>query len=153
MTILNCFDRYSPISSGWPHSQEAWYWSSLVLVFFYFALFIFGVVPMVLYWNEFKSLDKINIASRVCFTFVLFLKCIVHILTLCPLIGTFDRIGVRICGYIIFSLPSYFITTCFSLVLISWIMLCMQILPLKIAAIFKKAKVILIIYNVVIYIS
>ena len=150
MTILTCFEGTTN-TTQWAHSQETWYWASFVLVFFYFALFLFGLVPMILYWNEFKSLSHINIAARLCFTIALFLKCVVHILTLLPWGHSISPHGMRICGYIIFSLPSYFITTCFSIVLISWIMLCMQILPLKIAAIFKKAKLALVLYNIIIY--
>ena len=152
MTILTCFDGSPTNSTDWADSTEWWYWTSFVLVFFYFALFLFGLVPMILYWNEFKSLSYINIAARICFTVALFLKFFVHILTLLPWEDSISPRGMRICGYIIFSLPSYFITTCFSLVLMSWIMICMQILPLRIAAIFKQAKLLLIIYNILMYI-
>ena len=152
MTILRCFENSEAQTATWKNAHETWYWTSFILVFFYFALFLFGLIPTMRYWTEFKQLSRINIAARFCFTFALFLKCFVHVLTLLPWEPILGVKGLRVFGYVIFSFPSYFITTCFSLVLLSWIIICMQILPLKIAAIFKKAKLVLITYNILIYI-
>jgi hypothetical protein len=151
MTILRCFDPSAGNTTDWAATQAVWYWSSFALIFFYFVLFLFGIIPIIKYWEEFKSLNTINIAARICFTIALFLKFVVHIVSLIPLHDYLEMKYLRFCGLVFFSLPSYFITTCFSIVLISWIMICMQILPLKIVEIFKKAKWSLVIYNVLIY--
>lgn len=151
MTILRCFDAAAENTTEWATVQSTWYWSSFALIFFYFVLFLFGIIPIIKYWEEFKSLSGINIAARICFTVALFYKFVVHILSLIHLHKFVEMKFLRLCGIFFFSLPSYFITTCFSIVLVSWIMLCMQILPLKIVEIFKKAKYSLVIYNILIY--
>ena len=152
MTILRCVDPNAGNSTSWESTQEVWFTGSIILIVFFFALVLFGIIPIFKYWNEFKTLSALNISARICFTVALFLKMISHICSFIKWNNFCSAKTLRILGYLFFSLPSYFITTCYTLVLMSWLVICMQILPMKIVNIFKKGKVCLIVYNVIIYI-
>lgn len=141
ITLLRCFTEDCPY-------HWMWFGGSIAFIVFFSVLFFYGLIPIIKYRLEFWSLSTLNRSSRICFIFAILLKLVLHPLTF---IDWKDHRTRRILGFIIYSLPSYFITTCYTLVLISWITICMQILPLKIVKIFVKAKVSLIIYNVIIY--
>lgn len=152
MTILRCMDA-NYTEAGITYSiHSMWFYGSIVFCILFFALLLFGILPIIKYWKEFKSLGSLNISTRICFTVALFLKFITHCLTFIDFDKITDLKTERVIGCLLVSSPSYFITTCYTLVLLSWLMICMQILPFRIVAIFKKAKVSLIVYNVVIYI-
>ena len=151
MTILRCVETSYYNTTEWRTTQQMWYWSSLVFVAFFLILLLFGIIPLFKYWKEFKSLSPINISARVCFIIGIFLKLMSHMLVFVPWLSFCEEKVIPIIGYFLFSFPSYFITTCYTLVLISWMQICLQIMPLKIANIFKQAKICLIIYNIIIY--
>jgi len=152
MTLLRCIDPNISQTHVPQGMHDLWLYGILLCLVFYFFLFLFSLIPIIRYYQEIKLLTGINSAIRYCFTFALFLKILTQTTIL---LGSryieSDKI-LRIVGYISISVPSYFITTCYTLVLISWIIICNQILPFKIVEILQKAKVVLIIYNIVIYI-
>lgn len=143
-SILQCMSTNQDIS------RYPWMWrgGSIGFIAFFTLLFLYGLIPIIKFSFEFKTLSTLNRTARICFIVALGLKVLMHSLSFIH----WKPEQYAVAGLLIYNLTSYFITTCYTLVLISWITICMQILPLKIVKIFGKAKVCLVVYNVVIYV-
>jgi hypothetical protein len=56
-----------------------------------------------------------------------------------------------LCGLILLDLPTYLVSTCYTFVLLFWLLICLQLLPLRYTGTFNRMKVVLLAYNIAIY--
>ncbi|OHT05882.1 hypothetical protein TRFO_26238 [Tritrichomonas foetus] len=145
MTVLKCF-----IQQG--KKNPMWITGFAVISSTDFCAFLFGIIPIILYWQIFRSLPSLNSATRFTFTFTLLTKSLLHLASL--LFGIFmpDSKYLSTMGMLFEELPSYFITTSYTLVLMFWLSICLQILPFRYVKAFRYTYWVLIIYNIIFYV-
>jgi hypothetical protein len=97
-----------------------------------------------------------NRATRIAITITLFIKSIGHLgVIIVGRLGTdvvkSNSIRQTVYGIILLEWPTYLISSCYTLVLLFWLLICLQLLPLRYSSIFKQMKVVLLAYNIAIY--
>jgi hypothetical protein len=143
MTILRC------LRNG--DFTDAWTVIFLVLIVFFLGVFLYSVIPVLCYHREFANLSKLNRWSRHAFCAVLLLKVCCHIVSL-----SFGKIRgedpPELVGVLFIEFPYFPIVTCYSLILLFWHSLCVQVLPNRYIKSFRIMRAVLLVFNVVIYI-
>jgi hypothetical protein len=143
MTVLRCLKDGA--------YTDAWTILFLVLIFFFLAVFLYSVIPVITYHQEFSNLSKLNRWSRHAFSAVLLLKVCCHIVSLS--LGKISKQKLpEVAGVLFIEFPCFPIVTCYSLILLFWHSLCVQVLPNRYIKSFRVMRVVLLIFNVVAYI-
>jgi hypothetical protein len=150
MSFLSCVNHST--------SQYSTVWSVCygLLFGFSFVLFLYGLVPMIRSYRLFAAFTLMNQATRIAITITLFIKSIGHLgVIIVGRLGTDvvepDFSKQTLYGVILLEWPTYLVSSCYTLVLLFWLLICLQLLPLRYSNIFKRMKVVLLAYNIAIY--
>jgi hypothetical protein len=117
----------------------------------FFAILLYCVIPVIRRFSVFRSLSALNRLLRLAFTICLSMKFLCHTTSLLLARLAPGETVFLMGGIVLLELPCYFTATCFSLVLMFWLYVCAEIVPTKYAARFKVMRVILIGFNVIVY--
>jgi hypothetical protein len=145
MPLIRCLN---PINS-----KRSTYWTSgfAVLSIYFCAILLYCVVPMVIHRSTFARLSALNRATRFGYTAAMCMKtlCDVGVNILGHVAPADGRWGVW--GLFLLELPSYVIATSYSVVLMFWLSLCTQLLPMRYVGAFRVMKYVLVVFNVLAY--
>ena len=105
-----------------------------VLSLIYLIVAIYSVVSLKRYWRVFKDQTFLSILSRISFSITLFLKFFGIFASL--LIGLYahtrnNSYVFSLCGLFLLEFPCYMVALSFTIVLLNWLSMCLQILPAK----------------------
>ena len=122
-----------------------------VLSLIYLIVAIYSVVSLKRYWRVFKDQTFLSILSRISFSITLFLKFFGIFASL--LIGLYahtrnNSYVFSLCGLFLLEFPCYMVALSFTIVLLNWLSMCLQILPAKYERFYKYTKFACILYNI-----
>jgi hypothetical protein len=126
---------------------------------FFLILVLYSLIPVIRYRREFRTLSTLNRATRIMITVALFLKFVGNLGTVGVGRGAVtdynpDRFSLGELGFyglLFLELPAYVVSTVYTLVLLFWLLTCLELLPQRYATRFRTMKVVLIVYNFVLY--
>jgi hypothetical protein len=157
MTFLYCvqYRRYSPQATA-----TTWAIGYFVLAGLFLVLAVYSLIPVIRYWLEFRSLSPLNRATRVMITVAILLKFLGNLIAVSlgrsqyqefdPSQNTIGKLGFI--GLLALELPAYVVSTVYTLVLLFWLLTCLELLPHRYATRFRTMKIVLIVYNFLVYV-
>jgi hypothetical protein len=148
MAILTCIRP-----SGAQSVDSLWLSFFSVSVVYFLALFLYSVIPVWLYYSEFRPLPLLNRLTRVAISVSVALKALGSALALAVglTVPSSDAVAMYESGICLMEFPCYVTVTCYSLLLLFWLTVCVQILPLAYVPKFNVMRIVLIVYNAVFY--
>jgi hypothetical protein len=143
MPLIRCMTDAS--YSGW------WTACYSVLVVYFFLLLLYCIIPAVRHRLEFWNLSVLNRWTRFGFGFALTLKFLSPLLVLVLGHMAAPDFNFSLAGILCCELPSYVVASCYTLVLMFWLSICTQVLPVRYGTVFRVMRAVLIGYNVLAY--
>jgi hypothetical protein len=155
--IQKCSMTFIKCVVGSSHNNSTlWQVCYGVLFGYFFVLFLYGLVPIIRFYRPFARFAFMNRATRISITVALFIKSMFHLGVL--IIGVVntqffsaDSPMETLWGLILLDFPTYLVSTCYTLVLLFWLLICLQLLPMRYSGTFTRMKVVLLAYNIAIY--
>jgi hypothetical protein len=135
-------------------TSELWIAYSGITIAYFLVIFLYSVIPIFLYYQQFVPLPALNRWTRIGISISVALRCVCHVIAI-PLgltINATDHVSVYVSGLILIEFPAYVIATCYSILLLFWLSVCAQILPLKYVPRLRVMRRVLIAFNIVAYI-
>jgi hypothetical protein len=156
MTFLYCV-RHRQYSGD--TTSSIWTGGYCCLSAFFLCLVLYSLIPVIRYRREFLTLSGLNRTTRVMITVALFLKCVGNLGAVSIgrlLVTDFDpsTAGITELGFyglFFLELPAYVVSTVYTLVLLFWLLTCLELLPERYTTRFRTMKIVLIVYNFVLY--
>jgi hypothetical protein len=157
MTVTRCVRSDNPGVPG--VMPYIWIISYSVISVYWFAIFIYALIPLVTYRVIFRSLSLLNQWTRLSCTVLIAIKAVCAIMAI--FVGfKYDASGAvelstsaKTWSRCILELPCFFIASCYSLVLYFWFSACTELLPRRYAAFSLKMRFVLIAYNILLYLA
>jgi hypothetical protein len=156
MTFLYCVHKRVNVSPG---TAITWTVGYSFLSSFFVVLVLYSLIPLIRYRRAFLSLSFLNRVTRVMITVAVFLKFVGNLTAVAvgrltypdfdPEPMTIGKLGF--CGLFSLELPAYVVSTVYTLVLLFWLLTCLELLPDRYGARFRTMKMVLLIYNFVMY--
>jgi hypothetical protein len=156
MTFLYCvqYRLYSTQATA-----TTWAVGYFILAGFFLLLTAYSLVPVIRYWPEFRGLSALNRTTRAMITVAIVLKFLGNLIAVSlgrtqytdydPSPVTVGKLGFI--GLMALELPAYVVSTVYTLVLLFWLLTCLELLPQRYETRFRTMKIVLIVYNFLLY--
>jgi hypothetical protein len=156
MTFLYCVRERLYSTQG---TATTWTIGYFFLAGFFVVLAAYSLVPVIRYWQEFRTLSPLNRITRVMITVAIILKFLGNLTAVSlgrtqyidynPSQITIGKLGFI--GLLALEFPAYVVSTVYTLVLLFWLLTCLELLPNRYSTRFRTMKIVLIVYNFVMY--
>jgi hypothetical protein len=147
MAIITCIRPHQKIDPLW----LAYF---IVTLVYFLALLLYSIIPVGLYYRQFRQLPTLNRWTRLGISISIALKVIGYAIAIVIgfMIPPSDIVAMHVSGICLLEFTSYVTATCYSLLLLFWLSVCVQLLPLTYVPRFRVMRIVSIVYNILIYI-
>jgi hypothetical protein len=149
MAILTCL---KPAETN--EVSPLWLSFSIVNLLYFFSLFLYSIIPIFLYYRQFRPLPPLNRWTRIGISIALGTESLGHAISIVVglTVPSTNTLAMYLSGICLLEFPSYVTATCYSVLLLFWLSVCAQILPIQYTRLFKIMRIVLLVFNVVAYI-